>query len=254
MRIDGLTQGATTLRLLVKHEARSLLSFKSLIVAVLTGLAPALVYGWLASKLQFQEARLHLAYGAPIFAVWTGYLFRVSYLIFIEDMLGTLNTIRLSGSSLFLVASSKCWGLLLGSLPRGIIAAVITLTMVGGQLGLTNPTLWISILVVLASLHAFALLLSPLRVYVAVREGALNSLIPATAILSAILFPAERMPNILYWVSSMFPIRWAMEALSSAATGAVDSFALAMAIGLLFVYNILAIIIYGKVEERLANE
>ena len=239
---------------MIGQEVKGLLGPKPALLAAATALAPALIYGWLATKFDSSDIRLHLAYGAGVFAVWTGYLFRVSYLLFLEDILGTLDAIRLSASSLYFVGYSKCWGLLIGSLPRGICAIIVTLIMISGENGLTRPALWISIFLVLASLHAGALILSPLRVYVAVREGALNSLIPATAILSAILFPASRMPDPLYWISAIFPIRWAMETLTAGATGAPYVIPLMLSLGLIVLYNILAAYLYNRIESKLAND
>ena len=239
---------------MIRQEVKGLFAPRAVLLAAATAVAPALIYGWLATRFDSLDVRLHLAYGAGVFAVWTGYLFRVSYLIFLEDMLGTLDAIRLSTSSLYIVGYSKCLGLLLGSLPRGVCATIVTLIMIGGDRGLTRPVLWISIFLILASLHAAALLLSPLRVYVAVREGALNSLIPATAILSAILFPASRMPDALYWISAIFPIRWAMETLSAGAAGETYTMPLMLSVGLIILYNILAAQLYGHVESKLASE
>ncbi|MDE0603166.1 MAG: ABC transporter permease [bacterium] len=251
---NRVLQKASVIAVLLGHEAKGIAKGKALLTAAVTALAPALVYGWLANRINTPTSQLHLAYGAGIFAMWTGYLFRVSYLLYLEDMLGTLDTIRLSSSSIFLVTYSKCWGLLIISMPRGIVAVAITLTMIDSDRGFAHPNFWLAVLLLLISLQAVALLLSPLRIYVAVREGALNSLIPATAILSAVLFPADRMPDILYWVSIILPIRWAMEALTAAAIGKPMVGPATTAAGLIVLYYLSAVIIYQRVEKRYAHE
>jgi ABC-type polysaccharide/polyol phosphate export permease len=170
------------------------------------------VIAWIANQSDDPSVLTYMVVGAPLVVVWNGVLFRVGGSLINELSGRTLEFAMISRTPVMVMLLGKA----VAQIVYGILTGVVTLLvmfLVARQLPeVANiPLLLVSLVFVIVGLTVTSLLVTPIMVLVGGRAGSYNAIMPLGVVLSAFLFPVDRLPIVLEVIARMLPMSWAME-------------------------------------------
>jgi ABC-type polysaccharide/polyol phosphate export permease len=186
-------------------------SFASL-VFLLEAVPMVVVFAWIANQSDDPSVLAYIVVGAPLMAIWNGVLFRVGRSLNNELFGRTLEFAMISRTPVMVVLLGKA----VAQIAYGILTGVVTLLvmfLVARQLPeVANlPLLLVSLAFVIVGLTMASLVVAPIMVLVGGRAGFYNAIMPFGVVLSAFLFPVDRLPVVLEVMARFLPMSWAME-------------------------------------------
>jgi ABC-2 type transport system permease protein len=170
------------------------------------------VFAWIAKQSDDPSVLAYMVVGAPLVVIWNGVLFRVGRSLINELAGRTLEFTMISRTPVMVMLLGKA----VAQIAYGILTGIVTLLvmfLVIRQLPevASIPLLLISLVFVIFGLTMTSLLVAPVMVLVGGRAGFYNAIMPFGIVLSAFLFPVNRLPIALQVMARLLPMSWAMD-------------------------------------------
>jgi ABC-2 type transport system permease protein len=193
--------------------------------------------------------------GSGIAGIWSGVAFSSAGDINRERFYGTLGTVFISPSPLFLVMLGKLMGNGLLSLFSLIVSFVFSWIVLGIPVEIPHVGhLLLALFVFLIAVNFFALALS--NVFLLTRSAVVlqNFLEYPILIVTGVLFPVSSLPEWLHPLGWPIPLTWGAEAIRLTAQSGWNGWAfwrvLGIEVGLSVFYLLLGLFLFRQIEHR----
>jgi ABC-2 type transport system permease protein len=187
---------------------------------ILTALAPAIGAGWVVGGSGNPVAVSYVFVGSALMALWTLGMFYTGWSLATEHWQGTLDLLLATRTPVFFVILGKAIAILAWQLPAAGVSFLVVLAFAGEVTPVAKPAmLFLSGLVAVLAVLAFAFVFAPLAFLSGARAGFINALMPLGAAVSGFLYPIGLLPPGLEAFARCIPSAWAMESVVRSVNG-----------------------------------
>ncbi|MBN2678356.1 MAG: ABC transporter permease [Anaerolineaceae bacterium] len=199
---------------------------------------------------------IYTVIGSGVLGMWSGLVFSSLYDIRADRRDGTLELIVASPTSLGTVEAIRTMANVLTGLVSLLAAFIIAVLVFDYSFaGVNLAAVLVSLLVLLAGLWSLGVFLANFTVWSRLSGSYVEFLEIPVALVCGFMYPIRILPEWMQAVSTIFPIRWALEALDAALTGSHDLARLAecWGLGLLlsFLFWGVTRLLEGRVHDRI---
>jgi ABC-2 type transport system permease protein len=221
---------------------------------ILTALAPAIGAGWVVGESGNPVAVSYVFVGSALMALWTLGMFYTGWSLAAEHFQGTLDLLLATRTPVFFIILGKALAIFAWQLPAAAVSFFIVLAFAGGITPVAEPgLLFVSGMVAVLAVLAFAFIFAPLGFLSGARAGFMNALMPLGAAVSGFLYPIGLLPSGLEAFARCLPSSWAMESVVRSVNGSSEAAIMtdwAVSLALVAVYLVATAGLFRLAEMR----
>ncbi|MFD2765815.1 ABC transporter permease [Micromonospora eburnea] len=192
-----------------------------------------------------------LAVAVILTSLWASTVWMAGGILHREQELGTLAANVASVHPGFLVLLGKCLGATVRTVLGILVAAGVTVVLIGAPVQLKQPELLLlGLVTVVASGTALGMLMSCLFLVTPYGMHLSSALMYPIFLLGGMLIPADVLPGPLQFVSKLISLHWAQEFLTGAALGHTDVNAYLIMVGLTVGYFVAAVWTFNRLVDH----
>lgn len=192
--------------------------------------------------------------GGGVMGMWSGLVFTSTFDIRADRRDGVLELIVGSTTSLGVVEAIRTFANVIAGLVSMLTAVLIAVLFFKYTLNDSNiPGFLFSLLLLLIGMWCIGVFLSNFLVWSRLSGSLVDLLEAPVAVLCGFMYPVDILPHWMQAISTIFPIRWALEAMNASLLGTHDSSLLwsfwGLSLGISFIFWSLSLWLERKVHD-----